>query len=251
VDSKWFTRPIPRTNAQLRLFCLPYAGGSAAIYTPWSQQLDPSVELIAVQPPGRGNRIFEVPYTSMEDFVADLAKFIRPLLNVPYALFGHSLGSRVAIELARKLSRDGAPEPMFFFASGSRAPHIMHDRPTTHLLPDDEFIQELRNLNGTPEAILNNKELMDLHLPMLRADFQIAETFQAKLDQKLSSYPWIFAGEDDEYQTEEDLLSWCEYFHKKAHLQMFTGGHFFIETGQSAVIQKVNHILTKNIYTIT
>jgi len=176
VDSKWFTRPIPRINAQLRLFCLPYAGGSAAIYTPWSQQLDPSVELIAVQPPGRGNRIFEVPYTSMEDFVADLAKFIRPLLNVPYALFGHSLGSRVAIELARKLSRDGAPEPMFFFASGSRAPHIMHDRPTTHLLPDDEFIQELRNLNGTPEAILNNKEY-----PCYEPTFRLPRHFKPSL----------------------------------------------------------------------
>src|SRR2546430_10624517 len=103
--SRWLMIPRPNPNASVRLFCFPYAGGNASIYTSWSRDLSANVELVAVQPPGRANRISEPPHSRMQDLIADLCPAIRALLGKPYILLGHSLGSHVAFELARELRR--------------------------------------------------------------------------------------------------------------------------------------------------
>lgn len=249
VDNRWFCIPRPVRQPKLRLFCFPYAGGSATTYYPWAALLDPEVELVAIQPPGRSGRINETAYCDMQPLVDSLIENIVPLLNVPFIFFGHSLGSRVAYELATRLKARQLPTPTHFFASGSRAPHIAVEEKQLYKLPDEKFISELQRLNGTPEAVLQNQELMQLFLPLLRADFQIADTYVS--DKVVLSCPiTILAGTEDVDIKPVQLESWKELTSCAGEVHYVPGDHFFIEKNKQLVFkllsEKIESALTKN-----
>ena len=241
--SKWFVNPLPRPNADLRLICFPYAGGNAATFTPWVKQLAGNTELIAIQAPGRAARLFETPYNDMDLLVDELLTLIPSLLDKPVIFYGHSLGSRVAFELMTRLKARGMPLPVHFIASGSRGPQTKAKDNITYHLPDDAFMEELVNLNGTPKAVLENKELMELCLPLLRADFQIAETYQYTSEITFDCPVTVLGGEQDSKITFEQLQGWQEFFAVPADVQMLPGDHFFIDSQPELVTKKVNEII--------
>jgi medium-chain acyl-[acyl-carrier-protein] hydrolase len=234
VNNRWFCVPRPVRHPKLRLFCFPYAGGSATTYLPWAALLNPDVELIAIQPPGRSNRMNETAYCDMHPMVDSLIESIVPLLDTPFIFFGHSLGSRVAYELATRLKARNLPMPMHFFASGSGAPHIAWKEEQVYDLSDDEFINELQRLDGTPEEILQNREMMQLFLPVLRADFQIADTYVS--EKIILNCPiTILAGTEDVSIELNHLNSWKELTPYSGEVQYISGDHFFIEKNKQLV----------------
>ncbi|MFT6835423.1 MAG: medium-chain acyl-[acyl-carrier-protein] hydrolase [Francisellaceae bacterium] len=243
LDNKWFVVPKPNPHADLRLICFPYAGGSATIYMSWVKYLPKNVELVIVQPPGRGARMFEQAFSTMASLTAELLKVFPKYTNKPYILFGHSLGSRIAFELMNQLQTSSLPLPQIFIASGSRAPHIASTKKTIHHLPDDAFIAELKHLNGTPQAVIENKELMALFLPLLRADFEIADNY-CFADKAVFNCPiYVLSGKDDVDITQFHLESWGDFFNSTANMHMISGNHFFIESHKVSVLQKVNDII--------
>ena len=118
----WLVFPRPNPSARMRLFCFPYAGGNAATYRPWAEALTADVELVAVDPPGRANRIHEAPIDNLEDFLAALVPAMTPFLDKPSAFFGHCLGGLTAFETARRLQRQGPLDLRHLFVSGARSP---------------------------------------------------------------------------------------------------------------------------------
>ena len=165
------------SSAEVSLWLPRLMSRSAATYVPWAKSLPPQVELIALQPPGRGSRMSELPHARMEPLVEDLMRVFPVLTDRPHVLFGHSLGSRVGFEVTLQCQLKGIPLPARFIASGSRAPHLPKRELPIHDLPDAQFVEALRDLEGTPEEILNNSELIQWLLPLLRADFRIADQF--------------------------------------------------------------------------
>ncbi|QQP95722.1 thioesterase II family protein [Lysobacter enzymogenes] len=242
--SKWFVRPLPRPSAALRLVCLPYAGGSAATYVPWAAQLPAGVELAAVQPPGRASRILELAHTDMDALVAGLAAAFRELSDKPYVLFGHSLGSRVAYEFARRAAGFGLPSPRLLIASGSRAPHFPATRESAHDLPEAQFIAKLRELNGTPEEVLNNRELVQFLIPLLRADFKIAAEYRAT-PVALPCPLVVLAGTEDHEVGEAAVEGWREVAGGACEIHWIPGGHFFVEHSRAQVLERVNAALAR------
>jgi medium-chain acyl-[acyl-carrier-protein] hydrolase len=175
-SSNWIQRPKPNESADMRLFCVPYVGGSAMKFRTWPQDLPDSVEVCAVELPGHGRRIKETPISHLGSLVEALANAIMPFLDRPYALFGHSLGSLVSYELACELRNRLAPMPVLLCVSGAKAPHLLVDGTTIHMLPDTLLLDKVRRLGGTPEAVLENEELVSALLPALRTDFKVLET---------------------------------------------------------------------------
>src|SRR5689334_2163044 len=152
--SSWFHVPRPVARPRLRLVCLPYAGGSASIYHGWASELDPDVELVAVQLPGRGSRLREAPFTQMEPLLAALLEAMASLDDAPIAIFGHSMGALVGFALARRLRGERRVRPTRLFRSGRRAPQIPDPRePPLFSRSREEFLSELRRLRGTPDEI--------------------------------------------------------------------------------------------------
>jgi surfactin synthase thioesterase subunit len=245
LDNKWFVIPKPNPNADLRLICFPYAGGSATIYMSWVKFLPKNVELVIVQPPGRGTRMFEQAFSTMASLTTELLKVFPNYIDKPYIFFGHSLGSRVAFELTKQLQILSLPLPQYFIASGSRGPHIASTKKSIHHLPDDEFIAELKRLNGTPQAVIENKELMELFLPLLRADFEIADNYCFTGNVSFNCPIFVLSGEEDIDITQFHLESWGDFFNSTAEVHMISGNHFFIDSHKVLVLEKVNDIITK------
>jgi medium-chain acyl-[acyl-carrier-protein] hydrolase len=240
---KCLVTPKKRPNADLKLICFPYAGGGVSTYSTWVEHLPVNVELSIVQMPGRGSRMFESAHANMKDVMNELLDIMLDFLNKPYIFFGHSLGSRIAFELMKELQALQHPLPLHFIASGSRGPHDKSNKKDIYNLPRQKFIAELKKLNGTPKAVLENQELMDLFLPLLRADFELADTYCYEGDAIFNCPITVLGGEKDIGISFAQLESWQNFFVQKAKVHMLFGDHFFIDSHKNICLEKVNAII--------
>ena len=190
-------------------------------------------------------RLKEAPFTQLAPLVEAIAQSLLPYLDKPFAFFGHSMGGLTSFEAARLLRRTYARSPVHLFVSGRRAPQIPDSDSPIHTLPDAEFLKELRHLNGTPEAVLANEELMQLLLPTLRADFAVLETYTYQTESPLNCPITAFGGLQDPEVSCEMLEAWQEQTSATFSLQMFFGDHFFIHTAQSLLLQSLNQSLNR------
>jgi medium-chain acyl-[acyl-carrier-protein] hydrolase len=229
-------------HARLRLFCFPYAGGGATIYSAWPRTLPPEVEVIAVQPPGREGRLSEKPFSDLIELVAAMYPELLPMMDRPFAFYGHSNGGLMAFELARLLRRTGGPMPLHMFIGGRPAPQVKRDE-NIHALPHDEFISELRRYAGTPEEILQNAEIMELIMPLLRADFSLGETYDYQPEPPLALPITAYGGERDDDVPPEQMEAWREQTSAAFRCRMFDGDHFFINGNRAELLQDLTQEL--------
>lgn len=236
----------------MRVFFFPYAGGGPAAFIKWCNGLADSFRLgstrafsgLAVHYPGRGSRHSEPPLTDLLALVENLSQAIPPLLDKPFAFFGHSMGGLIAFELARELQRKRLAQPNILFISACAAPQLPNPHPPIHQLPDAEFVNELKKLNGIPPEILQNNELMGLSLPTIRADFEMIETYQYLSDAPLD-YPIVaLGGTDDPRVSREQLEGWAMHTKDSFESRYFAGDHFFITTANEAVLNFMEGELT-------
>jgi medium-chain acyl-[acyl-carrier-protein] hydrolase len=238
-----YSRPNPR--ASLRLFCFPYSGGGVSAFRSWENSLPPDLEVVPIQLPGRENRLREQPFTDLTPLIQTLLDILPPMLDKPYVLFGHSLGALICFELTRELQRQRERLPEHLFVSAHRAPQRPLLHPSLHMQSDTGLLQELRNLGGTPEAVLQNKELMELLLPLFRADFSIYETYTYQPAAPLNCDLTAFCGTQDSRASREEMTSWQEQTSKPFKLRILPGDHFFIQSAQTQLLQLLSQDLVQ------
>ncbi|MBE9069954.1 thioesterase [Leptolyngbya cf. ectocarpi LEGE 11479] len=230
------------TSQQLpiRLFCFPYAGGSSHIFRCWPETISSKLEVCAVELPGRGHRFSELLMTELTAVVSAVTNAINPYLDRPYFLFGHSLGALLAYEVARSLQQKGQIEPAHLVISGRNAPHFPVSVPPIHKLPETEFIAAIRHYNGTPEAVLENPELLDLFLPVLRADFTMLETYQYRSKPQLSCPIKVYSGTTDTHTKPAGLAAWRQQTSGPFTQKLFPGDHFFLQPQQASLLSDLS-----------
>ncbi len=243
--SAWVTRLRPKSRARMRLFCFPYAGGGASIFRTWSAALPEDIEVCPIQLPGREERLPEQPFTCLATLAPVLAKAVRPYLDLPCVFFGHSMGALVSFELVRYLRRQDAFEPVRLFVSGYRAPQIPDPAPPIHRLPKAAFVERLRRFNGTPKEVLHNAELMQLMLPLLRADFAVCETYAYSNEKPLTCPISTFGGRQDKEVSQAHLTAWRDQTLSSFKLRMLPGNHFFLQSAREALLQAVSEDLSQ------
>lgn len=234
--------PAVNHTAPVRLFCFPFAGGGASAFRGWSERLPSHIQVCAVQPPGRENRIAEPPLDNVHELVAHLMPSMTPFFDKPFVFYGHSTGALVAFEFYRQLRRQGGPLPLHLIVSGSRAPHIPEPSPLHHL-PEAEFIEELKRFSGTPEIVLQNKELMEIYIPILRADLAIEETYAFKEEDPLDVPLTAFCGSTDKEAPCPVMAEWKKHTSGAFSLHEIKGGHFFIKSEMPLFLTSVSGIL--------
>jgi medium-chain acyl-[acyl-carrier-protein] hydrolase len=247
-SATWVTAAAPNPQARIRLFCFPYAGGGTAIFRTWAAELPREIEVCAVRLPGREHRLMEPPFMRLTPLVKALTHALRPYLDRPFAFFGHSMGALVCFELAHALRQDQPQGPTHLFLSARRAPQVPAPYPPIHALPDPQFVEKLRRLNGTPEAVLREPELMEVLLPVLRADFAICETYayapKALLDCPIAA----FGGLQDSEAGHDDLAAWRDHTRGTFSLRMLPGDHFFLHSHRTLLLQAISDELTRWLY---
>jgi medium-chain acyl-[acyl-carrier-protein] hydrolase len=242
----WLPLKLDDTSARLRLFCLPYAGGSSQIYRDWGRQLPAWVQVVPLQPPGRGSRLREPVMRDVRALAAAAAEAVAPLIDRPWVVFGHSLGAKVGFELVRLLARRHEAPVLRLFASASRAPQIPRRPPPTHDLPAAAFLAELGRLSGTPPEILADAGLMDLLMPVLRAEFAASQTYLDTGEDRLPCPVTALGGIDDEIGA-DDILAWRDRSAEGFDFRQLPGGHLFLQTQQAAVLDLVRRTLTQDL----
>jgi medium-chain acyl-[acyl-carrier-protein] hydrolase len=239
----WFQRAPTTGRVELEIFCFPYAGGSAQVFKKWPKLLPSTAQVVSVELPGRGARMQEPPFASLPDLIDDLEKAVWRTLDKPFVFFGHSMGAIIAFELARALRRKYDREPQALFVSGCKAPQLPRGQPVTYNLPPDEFIDELIKLEGTPKEIIEDSVLMEIMLPLLRADFQIAQTYEYIADAPFRCPIIAYCGLQDHETGSDKLSAWKEQTVSEFSLHMLPGDHFFIRSSQDELLRLLAHKL--------
>jgi medium-chain acyl-[acyl-carrier-protein] hydrolase len=228
MDRRWLAGRELDPRADLRLFCLPYAGGGAAVYRGWPERAPSGQQVLPRELPGRGTRLREAPVRRLAPLIRSLADALRDALDRPYALFGHSMGGLLAFELARALRRRPVRQPAHVFLSAAAAPSTPPSPPLLHCATDDEIRRRLAELGGTPPDLLDDVELMRLMLPVLRADFAVLETYEHRTEPPLSTPLTVLGGRSDRIVPPRALDGWRQHTSAGSRLCLFPGGHFFL-----------------------
>lgn len=252
--SRWFspqrlitgveTGKYPAEQAQAMLLAVPFAGGNEHVYRPWLALLPPWLEFQTVQLPGRGRRFHEPNDLSIEQMATAIVADLPALLaNRPWVLFGHSMGARIAFEILHLLP---APlRPLAVVLTGARAPFLPATTRDVAKKDRAAFIQLLREMNGTPDEILQNDELLDLFLPMLQRDFAHVEQYLSKPERPLlhQDHCFVFGGDMDPDISHDHLLAWQQCFANPITIQSLAGDHFFIFRHGQALLNPLLQVL--------
>lgn len=245
LKKNWLIRPAKSCEGpqRLSLFCFPFAGGGASIYRLWNNEFPEDILVYPVQYPGHEERISEGLFDDVEQMVSHFVEDNEDVFRcAPFALFGHSLGAKVAYEVSRQLADKGL-FPEVLIVSASRAPLSVESR-HLHELPEHEFINELKKMEGTPEAILQSKEFMALFLPILRADFAMDEKYVCE-DFTLDCPLIVCYGEDDHELRNYDIRDWKHCASGDFYLEKFRGGHFYLKSYRNDLVRRVKEHLEK------
>jgi surfactin synthase thioesterase subunit len=232
-------------RVRARLFCFPYAGGGHSIFAAWARLVPEDVEVCGFQVPGHGSRFREPPYVSWERLVEHTVHAIAPLIDRPFALFGHSMGAVVAFECARMLQSERLPQPRHLVVSACSAPRVggaRRARPI-HELETPDLLAELAALGGTPPGLLERRELVEFVLPKLRADFRMLEEYRYEPGEPLRCPLAAFAGSRDSVVTLPSCLRWSQHSRGAFSVHVFEGDHFFLHSQPSRVVATVTALL--------
>lgn len=229
------------TPSPLRLICFPHAGGGAAAYRNW---VIPGVAVCPIVLPGHEDRLGETPLNRLTDLVREISLALLAAHDRPFAFFGHSMGALLAFETARSLRREGRGGPVHLFVSGHEAPDLPEDDEPRHLLPDDALMAHLYDLGGTPAEVLAERELMELLLPTIRADYAVCETRVHREEPPLATPLTVLAGRLDDI-AQEELDAWWRHSEHPAGLHWFDGGHFYTQEHPREVCAVIAETLAK------
>jgi surfactin synthase thioesterase subunit len=233
--SRWIRRPRSCPGAEAQLVCFPHAGGSASYFFQLAALLEPRIEVLAVQYPGRQDRFGEACVESIEGLAGQACRALTEWLDRPYALFGHSMGALVAFEAARNLSANAGPAspsppaPTRLIVSGYPAPDRTRPRATgSEPLSDNALLQDLRRLGGTDEQALTDPEIVALALKPMRGDYRAVRNYRFAPGAGLACPVTGLVGQDDPDSPAADVAAWSKHTTGPFDLRVFPGGHFFL-----------------------
>lgn len=212
----------------MKLFCLPYAGGSANLYAAWRRRFQAGTACVPIELTGRGVRRQLAFYEGMKDAAEDV---VEQMMNhatdkEPYALFGHSMGGMIAYEAAHLIRKRKLPPPALLIFSGRPAPHVVRTEPDIHQLPDADFMKRIEEMGGTTSELFADTKLRNIFLPVLRADFRLVETY-AYTPLAPLPYPFLVVAGTAERWTDEELNGWHSHTSAGCRITRLEGGHFY------------------------
>jgi surfactin synthase thioesterase subunit len=260
----WLIFHQPNPGAATRLFCFPFAGGGAATFRSWAPHLDPRVELVAIEPPGRQTRLDEPPIRAVATFVERLVPALLPFLDKPFAVYGHCLGALTLFETVRTLMRSHGRTPVHVFVSGARPPDELHRQQEfetkllekllkvrgysvfepIHRQPDEVFAEAMLQFNVlATESLLGDPELRRLLLPVIRAEFEMSSKYRYAAETPWDVPLTCLTGLRDTYVSPENARSWSRFTTQRFQLFMVDTEHFLIVDDDQFVIRVLNREL--------
>ncbi|WP_103063712.1 thioesterase II family protein [Actinomyces qiguomingii] len=227
TESIWYESSAGMGPLAPDLVLFPPAGSGPSIFRSFSAE-DLGCRIHVASFPGRGRRFSEPPVTAWEELVEALVDGLSAVAGGAVALFGHSMGAVVAFEVARRMP----VQPLALFVAGAGAPTPAGSarRRMWSTLTDAEFIKELRGIGGIPDEVAMNAELMEFMMPVLRADFELVDSYRYIGGPMLSCPIFVLGGQDDPTVLPEGLAGWAAHSSGRTEVSVLPGGHFFVQS---------------------
>ncbi|GGZ80912.1 thioesterase [Streptomyces bluensis] len=233
----------PGRGAECELVCFPHAGGSATYWQPLARALAPTVDVAAVQYPGRLDRLREAPVEDLHLLADLIAEALGPRGDRPRALLGHSMGASLAYEVAVRLARRPGEEPQLLVVSGRRGPAAARGRNREWPVGDAELVRRIRGLGGTDALVLDDPGVLELILPALRGDYRALASYEDTPGRPLSCPVVALTGDRDPEATVEEVRTWGEQTSGDFRIRVLAGGHFFLNDHAGDVIDLIRGLL--------
>lgn len=213
------------------------------MYFRWRNQLSEFIELHPIELAGRGRRMNEPYYHSIDEAVEDAYLSIPVhLIREPIAFFGYSMGSLIAYELAHYIKEKHGNELTHLFVGARRAPHLNGHVKQISALPDQTFLAEMIRLGGMSDEVLQNQELLDVFLPLIRGDMRIVENYEWKPRDLLQTDITVLAGDQDVIAMDQ-LEAWGDMTSGACQLSVYEGDHFFINKHYEVIAEQIKRVL--------
>jgi acyl transferase domain-containing protein/surfactin synthase thioesterase subunit len=243
--ASWIAYHKPKPNSYLRLFCFHPWGSSASIFKNWSDELPPHIEVLPIQLPGRQQRLKEKPFTEFVTLIQVLGDFIHPYLDKPFAFYGHSMGALIAFELAYVVKQKYNINPQYLFLGGAQPPSDVSFLNRIENLSQNQTLNYLLDISEIPEAIYNDKSLVEEFMEIFKADLQLLQSYCHKEQEPLDCPIYIFGGVDDASISEKQLSLWYRYTQNTFKLQMLPGKHMFLNTSRKLILDIIYQEILK------
>ncbi len=244
AGGSWFVEWAPPKTAKVLLVCLPHAGSGAHQFRKWQELMGPEVAVLAVQLPGRENRWRQPPATDAEEVVGQLAPALSARLDLPYVVFGHSMGALLGYELARTLGSRHGQWPARFVASACRAPHRQGEDAGSAELSDGQLVAELIRRGVVPEYVARDDRLVRLVVRPLRGDLAICDTYVHTAGELLPCPLSAWRGRDDTGVTRQHIQEWGGYSAAGTTVRTFDGGHLYHLANSQEVTDGLRRLVT-------
>lgn len=228
MTALWFPFPEVTTDPEIRVFCFAHAGGNASLFRDWRGTAD-LVEFYPVQLPGHGSRLGEPPLTRLQDLVDAFAEAASPLLDRPFALFGHSFGAWLAYAAAQQIRTEYGQRARHLFVSGNLPPKKTPAATPSLLQSDAEAEDYIRKLGGTSADLINHTDLLSLLIPVFRNDINLLRVYHDDSTEKLDFPITAYLGDSDPLHTENSIKNWANYTNSNFDYHIFSGDHFYLE----------------------
>jgi medium-chain acyl-[acyl-carrier-protein] hydrolase len=243
TDDGWLVTFQPRAAARVRLFCLAHAGAGASLFASFRDAFPGEIELTAIQLPGREERLREPLPRRISDVIAQLLPILKPKLDRPYALFGYSLGAVLAYDLALRIETNGLRPPEHLFALARLAPQLRDPQPSFYDWPEDRFLAELQRRYGALHPVLlQNRDLLQIYVPIVRADLEMADTYEPPRDRRLSCPVTAISGTHDVW-THAEIAAWSDVTTGRFRRLTLPGGHFVLHDSRDELCRLVSETL--------
>ena len=243
LNTRWIQYQKTSDTPSMRLFCFPYAGGSALFYSRWFKYLDEDAEVFPIQLPGRESRIDEPLQRVMSVVIDKIVEEIAPLLTENTAFIGHSMGSMIAYEVAKKLAEKNMQMPKHIFLCGAVPPDMIGECEKIHMLSDDEFCEKLKGYESITSELMKYPEFYKFFLPVIKADFELIETYRFGGDWKMPCPVTIFSGTEDPYVPAEAVGQWGRFCEKEPQIITYSGNHFFLKEHTEEICEIINNCM--------
>ncbi|WP_288886600.1 thioesterase II family protein [uncultured Eubacterium sp.] len=229
-----------------KIYCLPYAGGSANVFFDWIKEYEEFAELNLVEYAGRGRRFGEDYFKTIEEASADLCAQIKENGDKDFILFGYSMGCIIALETAFQLKKIGI-KPKAIIVAATRPPHLMYRDKILDTMTKDELMEETASWGQMDDEIMKNEELYEIVSDIMYADVQMFSKYKRDYqDEKIDIPIFAMSGNDDFEAPAEDMKEWSLYTENSFEFCSFSGGHFFAFDDCRKVKEQVKFFVENN-----
>jgi medium-chain acyl-[acyl-carrier-protein] hydrolase len=239
MNNKYIRYRKINNQAKYRLFCFPFAGCSASYYLKWIESLHPGIDLFAIQLPGRENRFTENHILDMTTVNDELYKSVIPYLDRPFIFFGHSMGSVMVYELARRIQTQLHKVPLFIIISAGRTPDSYKDFKASHL-SDEDMLEFVKKLGGVPEEIISDTIMQQLFLKLIRSDIQLLESYTYIQDNTKLKCPVVVLYSTNDIIVKKEHIKWDDFTTRDVSYKEFEDNHFFINNHLHDIIDIIH-----------